>query len=287
MIVRLTRAGAPSVQRQLSARDLDILQSLRRVRLLSVVQVQRLHVHKGSPLTRARRTRGILLRLFRRKLVVRLPHVVGGVRAGSAGFVYALTKSGQAVVDSARPLSHSRPVWNTSNRFQNHRLAGSELYVQLVESDQLQLVEFSSEPDAWRHFTGMGGELIVLKPDGYVRVEYAAAMVYAFIEVDLGTESLPTIRKKLERYVAYRASGMEQQRTRCAELPYGLFPLVVVLVLDERRKRNISRVIRRLPKEEQSIFKVGLLDEGAAVIARLVREEGSPDQIAANGRAPP
>lgn len=73
----------------------------------------------------------------------------------------------------------------------------------------------------------------------------------AFIEMDLGTESLPTISRKCQRHVAYWHSGLEQQR-------HGVFPKVWWLVTNPHRLNGIVGVIAKLAHSAQSLFAVAL-----------------------------
>jgi hypothetical protein len=254
---RSSRNGqAARLRRQLSQRDFGILVSLQRVRLLSLRQLQRLHIVDGVPSARTRRAQVLLKRLHRLELVVRLSRVIGGVRAGSAGYIYGLSGLGQAVLDTAGPLGRRRRrIWETKPYFQDHMLAVSELYVQLVEQHrrgQAELLAFDAEPNCWRHHTGLGGELITVKPDAYVRLGVEAIERSAFIEVDLATEGLPTIQRKCLRFIAYWQSGTEQQWR-------GVFPKVVWLVPTEGRRARIAGVIQKLATDAQDLFDVGLL----------------------------
>ncbi|MGR6971421.1 replication-relaxation family protein [Streptomyces cynarae] len=251
------------LRRQLSQRDVAVLASLHRVRLLSLDQLRRLAVTDGSPRARTRRAQLMMQRLHGLGLVVRFSRIIGGVRGGSSGYIYGLSGLGQAVIDADGPLGgRRRRVWESKPYFQDHMLAVSELYVQLVERHRegsTELLAFDAEPASWRHHTGPGGELVMLRPDAYVRLGTAAVEYSAFIEVDLSTETLPTIQKKSQRYVDYWRSGMEQ-RWR------GVFPKVVWLVETERRRERIAGVIGKLAVEAQALFDVGLLASGVALL---------------------
>ncbi|WP_371655526.1 MULTISPECIES: replication-relaxation family protein [unclassified Streptomyces] len=262
----LHAARVEGLRQRLSQRDLAVLGALHRVRLLSLNQLQRLVVADGSPAARTRRAQLLMQRLHRHGLVVRLSRVVGGIRAGSSGYIYGLTGLGQAVIDAGGPLGgRRRRIWESKPYFQDHLLAVSELYVQLVEQHRLgeaDLLAFDAEPGCWRHFTGSGGELVVVKPDAYVRLGVAAVERSAFIEVDLTTETLPTIRRKCDRYVAYWRSGVEQQWR-------GVFPKVVWLVQNERRAERIGSVIRKLASDAQTLFEVGLLSGASGLLSGI------------------
>ena len=269
MTARLPRGRVVRLRAQLSDRDLAVLGALYKLRLLTARQVQRLYVVDGSPYAQARRTQALLKRLFALKLVVRLSRVIGGVRAGSSGFVYGLTGLGQAVLEVEGPYGRRRRrVWETKPHFQDHVLAVAELYVRLVELErqgQAELLAFDGEPAAWRRFTGSGGERIVLKPDAYARIGLGEFERRAFIEVDLSTESLPTIERKCLRFIDYWRSGTEQQR-------YGVFPQVVWLVPDEQRRAKVQGVVDRLPAEARVLFAVTLFGDGPGLLTMLADE---------------
>ncbi|ROP38965.1 replication-relaxation family protein [Saccharothrix texasensis] len=279
---RRLHVQASRLRAQLDTRALAVLDTLYRFRLLTTAQVQRLYLVSGVPGSRIRRTQYLMKRLQTLALVVRLSRVIGGVRAGSSGFVYGLSALGQAVLDVSGPAGgRRRRVWETTPYFQDHMLMVAELYVGLREAErqgQAMLLTFTSEPGCWRHFTGSGGELVVLKPDAYVRVGFQAVERRVFIEVDLATESLPTIVRKSARYVAYWRSGVEQQRA-------GVFPQVVWLVPDQHRLQNIQRALGSLAVEASGLFEVALIDAGPRLLMAPPELEEKPDH--SSSRPPP
>ncbi|MFF2534473.1 replication-relaxation family protein [Streptomyces cyaneofuscatus] len=256
-------ARVTRLRRRLSERDFAVLAVLQRVRLASLRQLQRLLVTDGSPRARTRRAQLLLTRLTKLGLVTRFSRTIGGIRAGSSGYIYGLSGLGQAVIDTGGPLGGKRRrVWESKPYFQDHMLEVAELYVQLVEQHRLgqgDLLAYDAEPAAWRHFTGPGGELVVVKPDAYVRIGTAAVERSSFIEVDMTTETLPTIQRKSQRYIDYWRSGMEQQR-------HGVFPKVVWLVQNEHRAERIAGVIKKLSRDAQKLFAVGLLGNSARLL---------------------
>ena len=256
-------ARVARLRRQLSSRDLAALDILQRVRLASLRHVQRLLVVDGSPRARTRRAQLMMTRLTELDLVTRFSRIIGGARAGSSGYIYGLSGLGQAVVDTDGPLGgRRRRVWEARPYFQDHMLAVSELYVQLVERHRFgrgDLLAFDAEPAAWRHFTGKLGELVMVRPDAFVAIGRAATLHSSFVEVDMATETLPTIRKKCLRYIEYWRSGMEQQWR-------GVFPKVVWLVETERRRERIAGVIGKLALDGQALFDVGLLGDGPQLL---------------------
>lgn len=260
---RVTRLTA-----RLSERDLAVLRGLATLRLLTGDQVQRLYLTDGSPITQARRTRALLQRLADLRVVVRLGRRVGGVRAGSSGFVYGLSGHGQAVLATGGPTGgRRRRVWETSPSFQDHVLAVAEAYVRLVEAERIgrfDLLAFEAEPPCWRRFHGSGGQTVVLKPDAHVRLGLGELELSALIEVDLGTESAPTIARKCETYIAYWRTGIEQRRR-------GVFPRVLWLVPDPPRLVRIGAVIASLPENVRALFQVELLTDAVHALAAATK----------------
>ena len=80
---------------QLSQRDLAVLSTLEKVRLASAAQIQRLHFVENTSQHRRR----ALLSLSNRRLVTRLDRAIGGVHAGSSGFLYQLSDIGQRALN--------------------------------------------------------------------------------------------------------------------------------------------------------------------------------------------
>ena len=81
--------------------------------------------------------RRVLARLVANQLLTPLDRRIGGVRAGSAGLVFALGPAGQRlqalVADELSPSRRSRQPDTPTVRFLSHQLAVSELYVEFVE----------------------------------------------------------------------------------------------------------------------------------------------------------
>ena len=92
------RTGRRQLQRlrsDLSERDLAILRSARDLDFLSTKQLERLHfpATTHTALGAVRSCRRVLPRLIERRCLIRLERRIGGVRAGSASFVYGLGPS--------------------------------------------------------------------------------------------------------------------------------------------------------------------------------------------------
>lgn len=268
----LSSPHGPALRCRLSDRDLSVLQTLGKVRLMTGAQIQRLQIAEGSAATRSRRARALLQRLTDLKLVVRLGRRVGGVRAGSSGFIYGLSGRGQAMLGLDGPCGgRHRRVWEVSPSFGDHVLCVSELYVSLVEAERagaLELLDFDAEPACWRRFPGSQGQAVTLKPDAFVNLGLGEYERSAFIEVDMGTESAPTITRKCAVYVEYWQAGVEQRER-------GVFPSVLWLASSQRGAERIAEVVNRLPDDARRLFEVTLQPD--AVITLTTTAQGGRD----------
>lgn len=245
------------VRADLTERDWQIIAMLARVRVATSGQLEVLYF---AGVTR-RRAQQRLAVLVRRRVLARLPRVIGGVRAGSRGHVYALDAAGQRLADlgHGRRPRRPRPVGRAHI---DHALAVAEVYVRVVlaeRSGELRLLRFAGEPGAWRSFHGAGGARVTLAPDAYLVTSVDGFEDHWFLEVDLGTESAATLSRKLAVYRGYWQSGTEQAAR-------GIFPKVLWLVPDEPRVGVLAKVIARQPAEARSLFVVSRTGD---VVARL------------------
>ena len=250
----VTASRLVQLARSLTAREQAVLSTVARMRLVTGGQLRRLHFTDVS----RRQTRAVLTSLTDRRLLARLPRAVGGVRAGSAGFVYALDIAGQRLASPGGRRRH-RP-WTPGVAFLAHTLEITEVYVRLVEAvraGRLVLEDFATEPACWRSFHGPGGVQLVLKPDAAVTVRLGGFVDRWFVEVDRGTEATTTIARKGDVYRLYWASGREQADT-------GVFPRVLWLVPDEHRHEQLVDVLDRQPA---ALFVVNVFD---TVVERVV-----------------
>lgn len=257
-MVRVTEAHLARLGAELTARDRQIIETLDRLRLASAKQLERLHFD-GSPRSRARTAGRVLSRLVGLRVLARLDRQIGGVRSGSAGFVYALDVAGQRFASVTGPAGgrRIRPPWTPGAPFVDHQLAVSEIFVRLQEAEQsgsLETLDFDAEPLCWRVYSGTGGGRAVLKPDAFVRVAAGGYEHLAFIEVDRDTQSAPTISRKLAGYRRYVRSGREQAR-------WNLFPSVLLLAPSERRKGVLVNVAASQPEDSWPLFVIVPFDE--------------------------
>lgn len=263
----VTRARLAELQTQLDDRDLAVLRSVADLRFVSGVQLQRMHfVGAPDPAADARAARRCLLRLVRLRLLARLSRRVGGVRSGSAGFVYHLALAGQRLAGlyGWPPDQRSRRSQLPGTFFLKHCLAISELHTLLIEGDRasrFELLELVAEPACWRSYGGLGNQgQASLKPDSYARIGVGEFEDSYFFEVDRGTEGSKTILRKLKEYIAYAGSGQEQEAR-------GVFPRVLWLTSDDDRASAIEGCQASLPSAERELFAVALLGDAANVVS--------------------
>jgi hypothetical protein len=263
---RVTGARVAGIARELSERDKAILDDVARVRVLTGRQVERLHFAELAGRHRDRTRRRVLERLVSLELLTPLERRIGGVRAGSAGLVFALGPAGQrllAVQDHGTGARVRRPGTPTP-RFMIHNLAVAELYVGLVEAARgggFTLTVFRAEPACWWR----DGEGAWVKPDALVVVSSGEVEDSWAIEVDQATESLPTLRRKLKVYLDLVASGERGPDG-------GVLPRVLVTVPDAERLRAIQDVVRGLPEPAEELFAVVLEERAVAYIGEVLRE---------------
>lgn len=229
----------------LSERDFAILRSVQEHQFLTVGQIEVLHFANNAPTSGGRIARRALARLRDYHLLGTLKRRVGGVRAGSTGLVHYLDDVGNRLLYGRRVGRVDAP----SSRFVSHRLAIADAHVALVDADrrgQLEVATCAVEPASWRRYVGLGGARLTLKTDLYVETASTPGSEYVapwFLEIDLGTESIPTLLKKCRDYESYRRTGIEQEQ--------GGFPLVVWSMTHsdssnaERRRTALREAIDR------------------------------------------
>lgn len=264
---------------ELDARDWLILNDLERFRLLTTRHVQRLHFPSsptnnptssatGSPTGHAtsqaatRACSRALLRLRDLGLAVPLARRIGGVRRGSASYIWQLGARGERLLRYQRGQTTRRRYLEPSLTFAKHTLAIAELAVGIIgvtdAAPQLALEALVTEPANWTSFIGPTGETRWLKPDLHTitTITDANGVVeeHTYFEVDLGTEHRNRIVAKCQLYAAYAATGAYQAR-------HGVFPQVVWLSDDGARRRALQAAIQTAPMLPAELFRVSSTEE--------------------------
>ena len=241
-------------------RDREVLERIAEHRYLTTHQVQAfVFTNLGSSESAARTARHVLQRLERNALLRSLKRRVGGVRAGSAARVWQLAPAGARLLrdDGTAHRSHE-----PSLRFLAHCLAVADVHValrSLATIDAVHAVTVQCEPDSWRRYTGQAGEPRWLQPDLAAVVTTNDYDDRWFVEVDLGTESLPTLLRKSGQYESYRASGIEQAA-------HGAFPLVLWVFTEPERAERFRAAVLRSPRLTPQLYRVATVEHFTSVV---------------------
>ena len=137
-----------------------------------------------------------------------------------------------------------------------HQLFVTQLLMELkrLETDgKLTLESFAFEPKCWQSFATLLTSL-TLKPDAFVRLAIEEFEDAYFLEADNATEHLGRMVAKCKQYIAYFNTGIEQREN-------GIFPLVVWIVPDDKRKLAILNRIKEELETYWELFEVVTLDE--------------------------
>lgn len=257
--IRVGRNQLEKYSEELTGRDREILSSLKKCKFLLTGQIRRLHIIDASTQKAARRAAARELRKLKDYgLVNTLERRIGGTRAGSGSLIWHLTEAGERFLAMENSEQYTRRRYlEPSRMFLKHSLAISECYVQLVEicrrTSGLTLLSVDWEPDCWRPYT-QHGKIVSLKPDLFVATKSDGYEDRWFVEIDLSTESPSTIIGKCDRYRDYYRSGLEQKQ-------FGIFPVVVWLVLDAGRKERLRTAIKEAYPKGGKLFIVITTDE--------------------------
>jgi hypothetical protein len=255
----------------LSPRDEGLLRFVGQVRLASARQLELMAfpaTEHGSALTAARRARRTLQRLTDHRVLTRLDRRIGGVRSGSSGYLYSVGPLGRRALG----LPGRARLYEPSARFVDHTLAATEVHVALIEAERAGLisdVRVVHEPAGWRRFAGRHGDVEVLKPDLLIELDAATGWSLRwFVEVDLGTEHLPTVLNKCRVYQRYWRSGAEASIS-------DVFPRVLWSVPDEARGARIESAIAAERRLHRDLFRVAMAsDTTAALINHEPHQKG-------------
>ncbi len=253
------RATAPRLRVRLSAREQAVVEAVAQLGQLTARQIGDLAFAGLKSPTPLKRT---LKRLTDRGVLARLQlRIVGGSGGGSTTFVYQIGRVGGRLLGLPRDYPRYSAV-------DDHMLDTAECLVRLKgleRSGVLTVLDYLGEDAAYREVGG-----IKLTPDLYVRVQLHASgrQLFRYLEVDRATERLPQIAEKCGRYFqAYKLWD--------SEVHGAVFPRVLFVVPDERRQREIARVIAKQPKEARPIFQVCVMADFPAC---LLTEVGYPQE---------
>ena len=269
---RLGTMSIATLQSMVTPRDMDVRRLIREHRFLTTKQLQRLLFwDHASPSAAIRACIRVLTRLELRVLIVKLNRQIGGVHAGSGSYIWGIDDAGDRLlrVGSGVKDAKRQRTFDPSPLFLAHTLAVAETRVMLEEAahrEELELVAVTTEPSNWRTFVGRAGTTQTLKPDLHAVTALGDFEDHWFIEIDNGTESLPTVLGKCQTYQRYFESGREQHI-------FGVFPKVVWLMLNARRRSKLLAAIKSDKRLDERLF----LAVAPGDFIALVTSNATPD----------
>jgi len=235
---------------RLSDRDWRIMRLLKRYRYATTRQLS-IAVFDGSPEQRAipRHVNHALARLRDLGLLPNLERRVGGVRAGSAGHVWALSDlAHKALANRSGDTPGARVrAFEPSPTFLEHTLAVTETAIQLERGGHARQLE--PEPECWRTYLNATGMAVRLKPDLAAVTTDGDFEDHWFFEIDRATEPPSRIIRKSLQYQTYRSTGIEQRNV-------GVFPGVVWIAPNETRRDQLRRHLDADGRIEPTLFAV-------------------------------
>jgi len=248
----------------LTPRDLAILDTAAAHRFVLARHVRALHFGgNATELAATRATARTLKRLVDLEVLSRIDRHIGGVRAGSSGYVYAVGRRGRLIYARQTGQALPRLAATPSLTFLAHTLAVADLHARLAEvarSGAVRLIQFTPEPECWRSHLNQFGVATRLKPDAYAETATVTAEGEGqyedlwFIEVDRGTEASSTLAAKAKAYQSYYNTGQEQAAQ-------GAFPLVAWIVPDEARAELVLRAIHSTSRIDKRLHWAGTADQ--------------------------
>jgi hypothetical protein len=257
-----------AIDRDLGDRERAILTDLSRFKYLTGSQLQALHfTHHTSSTAAARICRRVLLRMADIRVIEHLDRRIGGVRAGSASFVWRVGLIGDRLLRQANGNGVRARRKEPSTHHLDHCLAIADTYVALVvasRTGRVDMLRCDPEPASWRYYLGAGGQREILKPDLFTVTATAEYEDFHFIEIDRGTESIPTVIRQCQQYERYRRTGEEQRES-------GVFPRVLWVLPNEARLDKLREALARTRGLDDDLFRLTTSPE---VVTALIG--GSP-----------
>ncbi|OLO60097.1 hypothetical protein BKH23_09655 [Actinomyces oris] len=234
-------------------------------RFATTTQLARLTAPEyASSASALRQTQRHLASLAQQRLLTSLERRVGGWQGGSAVTIWAATTRGQRLVatDEGDEVPRRRRQREVSTTFLDHLLAITEVRTSIEEAVRQQAdteATFALEPDCWRTALSPSGQPQLLRPDLDVTITSPAYEDRYLMEVDRATENPGRVIATCWRY-------QEHQATSAQASDDGVFPLVVWLVPNDRRRHRLERAIAHSTGLLRELFRVIRLDQLSTLI---------------------
>ncbi len=212
---------------ELSERDLAVLKLVRTFSQVASTHVTELLFRDRSHSVPDK----VLGRLVRLGYLSRVGRRGTGSKGGAGAYVYQLGRAGRLLLDVDGRLS---PNVN------NHALMMADTYLELRRAEKAGLLAVTDWEVERRMPPSVRADLCVSL--GFPSQGRSSSF---FLEIDLSTEQPARIREKVAGY--WRAVEMSTA---------GYFPYVVFVVKDLARRKELTRLPRQLPAEQQEMGRV-------------------------------
>ena len=225
-------------------------------RFATTTQLARLTAPEyASSASALRQTQRHLASLAQQRLLTSLERRVGGWQGGSAVTIWAATTRGHRLVaaEDEEVPRRQRPR-EVSTTFLDHLLAITEVRTSIEEAVRQEAdteATVALEPDCWRTALSPSGQPQLLRPDLAVTITSPAYEDRYLVEVDRATENPGRVIATCWRYQEHQAQASDD----------GVFPLVVWLVPNDRRRHRLERAIAHSTGLLRELFRVIRLDQ--------------------------
>lgn len=229
-------------------------------RFATTTQLARLTAPEyASSASALRQTQRHLASLAQQRLLTSLERRVGGWQGGSAVTIWAATTRGQRLVavDEGEEVPRRQRPREVSTTFLDHLLAITEVRTSIEEAVRQEAdteVAVALEPECWRTALSPSGQVQVLRPDLAVTITSPAYEDRYVVEVDRATENPGRVIATCWRYQEHQAASSQAGDG-------GVFPLVVWLVPNDRRRHRLERAIAHSTGLLCELFRVICLDQ--------------------------
>ena len=225
-------------------------------RFATTTQLARLAaLEYASPASALRQTQRHLASLAQQRLLTSLERRVGGWQGGSAVTIWAATTRGHRLVAAeGEEMPRRQRPREVSTTFLDHLLAITEVHTSIEEAVRQEAdteAAVALEPDCWRTALGPSGQVQVLRPDLAVTITSPAYEDRYLIEVDRATENPGRVIATCWRYQEHQAQIGDGD----------VFPLVVWLVPNDRRRHRLERAIAHSTGLLRELFRVIRLEQ--------------------------
>ena len=229
-------------------------------RFATTTQLARLTaLEYASPASALRQTQRHLASLAQQRLLTSLERRVGGWQGGSAVTIWAATTRGhrRVAADEGEEVARRQRPREVSTTFLDHLLAITEVRTSIEEAIRQETdteAAIALEPDCWRTALSPSGQVQVLRPDLAVTITSPAYEDRYLVEVDRATENPGRVIATCWRYQEHQAASSQAGDG-------GVFPLVVWLVPNDRRRHRLERAIAHSTGLLCELFRVICLDQ--------------------------